>query len=229
MQNYQGPGLLRVSSAVSPSTPSPNTPQTVQPPNQPWLASGSQGKPPLPSPSYRQSVPSQSLQQRSHIQQQQQHSLPMTSQQQHISSFQQQQQQPSPSQQTHEHYGQQVPQSRAPQSLTHQQQTTRVQSPANQKLSTPASVQPNTVQPGSQNRIVTTEIDETCNRILSKRSIHELVNQVSHVGPLLVYFELKYQIRIIYLGFLAVLIIKVNVKRNLFCVLGSTCHIIVVI
>lgn len=34
------------------------------------------------------------------------------------------------------------------------------------------------VQSGSQNRIATTETDETCNRILSKRSIHELVNQI---------------------------------------------------
>uniref|UniRef100_A0A803P3R5 Transcription initiation factor TFIID subunit 12 domain-containing protein n=2 Tax=Cannabis sativa TaxID=3483 RepID=A0A803P3R5_CANSA len=184
-QNYQGPGLLRVSSAVSPSSPSPTTSQGMQSPNQPWLASGPQGKPPLPSPSFRQPVTAQSLQQRSHVQQQSHHSLPLTSQQQHMSSLQQQQpqpqqqqQQPSSSQQAHEHFGQQVPQSRVQPVLPHQQQVTRVQSSANQKSSTPASLQPSTVQPGLQSKIATTDTDETCNRILSKRSIHELVNQI---------------------------------------------------
>ncbi|KAF4358521.1 hypothetical protein F8388_005177 [Cannabis sativa] len=62
--------------------------------------------------------------------------------------------------------------------LPHQQQVTRVQSSANQKSSTPASLQPSTVQPGLQSKIATTDTDETCNRILSKRSIHELVNQI---------------------------------------------------
>ncbi|XP_062117568.1 transcription initiation factor TFIID subunit 12 [Humulus lupulus] len=178
-QNYQGPGLLRVSSAVSPSSPSPTTSQGVQSPNQPWLASGSQGKPPLPTPSFRQPVTSQSLQQRSHIQQQPHHSVPLTSQQQHMSSLQQQQQ-PSPSQPAHEHYGQQVPQSRVQQVVPHQQQITRVQSSANQKSSTPASasLQPSTAISVPQSKIAATETDETCNRILSKRSIHELVNQI---------------------------------------------------
>ncbi|XP_024024786.1 transcription initiation factor TFIID subunit 12 isoform X1 [Morus notabilis] len=202
-QNYQAHSLLRVPSAGSPGSPSPSMSQSVQSLNQPWLASGSQGKPPLPSPSYRQPMNPQSLQQRSHMQtqpqqqmqpqlqpqsqlqpqpqqqqqQQQNHQLPMTAQQ-HMSALQQQQQQPSPSQQAHEHYGKQVPSSRVPQALSHQQQITRVQASGNQKSSTPASVQPNTVQSVPQNRISTAETDESCNRILSKRSIHELVSQV---------------------------------------------------
>lgn len=45
-------------------------------------------------------------------------------------------------------------------------------------MSTPPSVQPNTVQSGSQSRIPNAESDESSKRILSKRSIHELVNQV---------------------------------------------------
>ena len=158
----------------SPGSPLPSTSQ-AQSLNQPWLASGSQGKPHLPSPSYRPQMNPQSMQQRAHIQQQH-HSMPMNSQQQNMSSAQQQQ--PSPSQQTHEHYGQ-MP--RVPQALSHQQQITRVQGSINQKSSSPAIVQSNTVQLGSQNRIATTESNESCNRILSKRSIHELVNQASHL------------------------------------------------
>ncbi|KAE8692519.1 Transcription initiation factor TFIID subunit 12 [Hibiscus syriacus] len=47
-KNFQGHGLMRVSATGS-STPS--TSQTTQATNQPWLSSGSQGKPPLPPPS----------------------------------------------------------------------------------------------------------------------------------------------------------------------------------
>lgn len=39
-------------------------------------------------------------------------------------------------------------------------------------------VQPNTVQPGNQSKIASAESDEFGNRILTKRSIHELVNQI---------------------------------------------------
>lgn len=184
-QNFQGHGLLRASSVGSPGSPSPSTSQSMQSLNQPWLSSGSQGKPPLPSPSYRQQVNSPSLQQRSHLQQQQPHSITMAPQQQHITTTSQQQQ-PSTSHQSLEHYGQQVPSPRIPQALPHQQQTTRVPGSITQKSSSPVIIQPNTVQSGSQNRTATTEIDESSNRILGKRSIHELVNQARLVGHLLV-------------------------------------------
>lgn len=170
----------------SPGSPSPSTSQSMQSLNQPWLSSGSQGKPPLPSPSYRQQVNSPSLQQRSHPQQQQPHSLTMAPQQQHMTTTTSQQQQPSASHQSHEHYGQQVPSSRIPQALSHQQQITRVQGSLTQKSPSPAIIQSNTVQSGSQNRTPTAEIDESSNRILGKRSIHELVNQASLVGHLFV-------------------------------------------
>lgn len=39
-------------------------------------------------------------------------------------------------------------------------------------------VQPNTVQAVTQNRTAIAESDESCNRILGKRSIHELVSQI---------------------------------------------------
>ena len=179
LQNLQGHGLLRLSSVGSPGSPSPNTSQNMQSVNQPWLASGSQGKPPLPSPANRHQVNSQ-MQQRAHLPQQQHHPVPTVSQQQHMSSLQQQQ--PSPSNQLQEHYGQQFPPSRVPQALPHQQQITRVQGSGSQKPSSLAMVQPNTVQAGAQNRTTIAETEESCNRILSKRSIHELVSQVSHVG-----------------------------------------------
>ncbi|KAH7512140.1 hypothetical protein FEM48_Zijuj12G0058900 [Ziziphus jujuba var. spinosa] len=173
-QNFQGHGLLRASSVGSPGSSSPSTSQNMQSLNQPWLSSGSQGKPPLPSPSYRQQVNSQSLQQRSHLPQQ--HSLPGASQQQHMTASQQQQ--PSTANQTHEHFGQQVSSSRVPQALSHQQHITRVQGSITPKSSSLATVQPGTAQSGSQNRTAAKEVDETSNRILSKRSIHELVNQI---------------------------------------------------
>lgn len=165
-------------SAVGSSTPS--TPQTMQSPNQPWLSSGPQGKPPLPPPSFRPQINSPSLQQRSHIPQQH-HNLPTVSQQQHVSSPQVPQ--PIPSHQQQEHFGQQFPLSRAPQSLPHQQQVPRAQGSAIQKPSSLALVQPSTVQPVNQTKAAITESDDSGGRILSKRSIHELVNQVNHLGP----------------------------------------------
>lgn len=191
MQNFQGHNLSRVSSLGSPS--SPNTSQGLPLHTQPWL-SGSQGKPPIPSPSFRQQMNSPSLQQRSHLPQQQHHPLPTasqqqhqgplptTSQQQHMSSVQHQQ--PSSSHQGHEHFGQQAQPSRVPQA-TPRQQNTRVQGPVNQKSSSLAAAQaaqPNTVQSAPQNRIASAEAEESCDRILSKRTIHELVNQVRHLG-----------------------------------------------
>ncbi|XP_022746435.1 transcription initiation factor TFIID subunit 12-like isoform X2 [Durio zibethinus] len=174
-QNFQGHGLMGVSAVGSSGSSTPSTPQTMQSPNQPWLASGSQGKPPLPPLSYRPQINSPSLQQRSHIPQQR-HSLPTVSQQQHVSSPQLPQ--PIPSHQQQEHFGQQFSQSRAPQSLPHQQQVSRVQGSAIQKPSSLAMVQPSTVQLVNQNKAAITESDKSGGRILSKRSIHDLVNQI---------------------------------------------------
>ncbi|XP_059646710.1 transcription initiation factor TFIID subunit 12 isoform X3 [Cornus florida] len=171
-QNFQGHGLLRVPSVGSPGSPSPSMPQSVQPHNQPWLSSGSQGKPPLPSPSFRPQMNQQSLQQRSHIPQQHHHPLSTASQQQMSSA--QQSQHTLPSQPPQEHYGQQFSTSRVPQSIPHQQQITR----GNQKPSSHAMVQLSTVQSAPPDKTASAETSESYNRILSKRSIQELVSQI---------------------------------------------------
>ncbi|XP_020533184.1 transcription initiation factor TFIID subunit 12 isoform X2 [Jatropha curcas] len=170
-QNLQGHGFMRPS-VVTSGSPASTASQNMQSSNQPWL-SGSQGKPPLPSPSYRPQISSPSVpQQRSHIPQQH-HSLPATSQQQHMSPAQPQQ--PLPSHQPSEHFGQHLPPSRGPRSIT--QQLT-LQGSANLKPSSLAVVQPNNVQPVAQSRTTNMESEESGNRILSKRSIHELVSQI---------------------------------------------------
>ncbi|KAK2655334.1 hypothetical protein Ddye_008386 [Dipteronia dyeriana] len=171
-QNFQGQGLMRVSSVGSPGSPSPSTSQSTH--NQPWLSSGPQGKPPLPPPtSYRSQMNSPSMQQRAHIPQP--HNPLSTASQQHVPSVQPQ---PKPSHQLQEHYEQLFPSSRVSQSLPHQQQITRTPGSAIQKASSLGTVQPTAVQAGTQSRIASAEIDESGNRILSKRSISELVNQI---------------------------------------------------
>ncbi|XP_022133029.1 transcription initiation factor TFIID subunit 12 [Momordica charantia] len=177
-QSFQGHGLLRVPSTNSPSSSLPSTSQNIQPSNQPWLPSTSQGKPPLPSPSYRPQANSPSIQQRSHIPQQQNHPLGPASQQQQISSTPQQQ--PSQSHQQQENFAQQFQPSRGSQGLPHQQQVARAQGPVNQKASPLAPPQTNNTntQTMSQSRAITAETEEPCSRILSKRSICELVNQI---------------------------------------------------
>ncbi|XP_061357030.1 transcription initiation factor TFIID subunit 12 isoform X1 [Gastrolobium bilobum] len=174
-QSFQGHGLMRSSSVGvgSPASPSPSASQSMQSLNQPWLSAGPQGKPPLPSPSYRQQLNPQSLQQRSHISQQQQPPTPTASQQ----------QQPLPSNQSQEHFGQQVPSSRALH-MPHQQQVTRLQGSGNQKPSSLMVAQSSAVQPGIPSRLVNADTEESCNSILSKRSIHELVNQVDPLEKL---------------------------------------------
>lgn len=175
-QSFQGHGLMRPSSVGPPSAPSSSASQGMQSINQPWLSSGPPGKPPLPSPAYRQQINPQSLQQRTHISQQQQ-SMPTASQQ----------QQPLPSNQTQEHFGQQVPSSRAPH-VPHQAQVTRLQGPGNQKPSSLVAGQSGAVQPGSQSRLPNTlpnaDIEESGKSVLSKRSIHELVHQVDPLEKL---------------------------------------------
>ncbi|RVW48007.1 Transcription initiation factor TFIID subunit 12 [Vitis vinifera] len=128
-------------------------------------------------PSFRPQMTAQSLPQRSHIPQQHHHPLPTASQQQQMSTAQQPQQ-PLLSHQQQEHYGQQFPPSRVPQSLPHPQQIGRVQGSGNQKPSSLAIVQPSTPQLGPHSRTASAEASESGNRILSKRSIHELVNQI---------------------------------------------------
>ncbi|KAJ4970514.1 hypothetical protein NE237_003613 [Protea cynaroides] len=181
-QKFQGHSLLRVSSMGSPGSPSLSTPQNSQNPSQPWMSAGQQGKQThpssLPSPSYRPQMKPQSLQQRSHIPQQQHHPLPMASHQQQMTSAQQQQQ-ASPSQQSQEHYGQQYPPPRVPQSLVpHQQQVTRGQGSGSLKSPSLASNQPTNAQSGPQNIAASADAGEYGNQILSKRSIHELVSQI---------------------------------------------------
>ncbi|XP_031253222.1 transcription initiation factor TFIID subunit 12-like isoform X2 [Pistacia vera] len=179
-QNFQGQGLMRVSPVGSPGSTAPNASQSIQSLNQPWLSSGSQGKPPLPPPSsYRPQLSSPSMQQRVHIPQQHV-PLSTTSQQQHVSSVQPQQ--PKPSHQPQESYGQQFPSSRVPQSLPHQQQISRAQTSAVHKPSSLSMVQPITVQQATQSRVVSAESDESNNQIVSKRSINELVNQIITFG-----------------------------------------------
>ncbi|KAF9679902.1 hypothetical protein SADUNF_Sadunf06G0063800 [Salix dunnii] len=172
-QNFTGHVLMRSTPVGTAGSPVPNTSQSLQSPNQLWLSSASQGKPPLPSPSYRPQINSPSPQQRSHIPPQH-HSLQTTSQQQHMSPAQPQQP---------EHYGQQFPSSRVQQSLSPLQQVSRVQGSVNHKPSSLAMSHPNTAQPLPQNSIANAESDESGNRILSKRSIHELVSQVPHLSP----------------------------------------------
>ncbi|PPD69970.1 hypothetical protein GOBAR_DD33153 [Gossypium barbadense] len=159
-QHQQRPLQSSLRPTSSPTSQSPST--------QPWLSSGAQGKPPLPPPWHRPQL-------RAHIPQQH-HSLQTVSQQQHVSSPQVPPQNISSIQQQ-EHFEQQFSQSRASQSLPHQQQDSRSQGSANQKPSSLAMVQPSTVQV-TQNKAAITESDDSGGRILSKRSIHDIVNQI---------------------------------------------------
>lgn len=174
-QNFQGHGLLRVSSIGAPSSASPNTTQNQQSHTQPWLSSASQGKPPLPSPSFRPQ--SQSLQHRSHTAQ---HHNPFSPHQ-PINTTQQTQQLQS---QPHDHHGQQFPPTRVPQPLSNQQHpqqqpSTRIQALGSQKPGSDPVVQPSTLQLGpNSNRPANVDTSESCDRILSKRSIHDLVTQI---------------------------------------------------
>ncbi|KAG5003156.1 hypothetical protein GLYMA_10G070700v4 [Glycine max] len=166
-QSFQGHGLMRSSSVGSPATPSPSSSLSMQSLNQPWLSSGPQGKPPLPSAAYRQQLNPQSMQQRPHI--------PL-----------QQQSTPTPllANQSQEHFGQQVLPPRAPLHVPHQPQIMRVHGPGNQKPSSLVAAQSSAAQPGTRSRLTNTDTDESSNSILSKRSIHELVNQVDPLEKL---------------------------------------------
>lgn len=154
---------MRPSPIGSPSVQSTGAAQqSLQAINQPWLSSTPQGKPPLPPPSYRPQVNSPS---RPHIPQQHFSTSAATSQP------QQQQHQPQ----------EQLQQLRSPQQpLPHPHQPTRVQGSVNQKVTSPVMPsQPPVAQPGNQAKTVSAENEASDDRVLGKRSIHELLQQVS--------------------------------------------------
>ncbi|GAB4833399.1 hypothetical protein Ancab_031642 [Ancistrocladus abbreviatus] len=176
-QSFQGHGVLRAPSVGPSSSSTPSTSQGLQAQNQPWLSPGSHGRPPLTSPAFRPQMNPQSLQQRPHVVQQS-HPMPSASQQLQSSSSQHQQQSFPSSNQSQEHHGQHLSSSRVPQSLSNQQLNTRVQVSGNQKAPPPAMMQPSSVQAAPNDRTAVVEADESGNRIVSKRSIQEIVSQV---------------------------------------------------
>ncbi|KAK4348365.1 hypothetical protein RND71_031120 [Anisodus tanguticus] len=179
-QNFQGHGMLRVQSVGFPSFQSHTTSQSLRSLTQPWLSSSSQGKPPLPmTPSLRPQISPQSLHQsRSHILSPiQQHTVTTTS-----SSAQQSQ--PSTSSQSQDHLGPQMPPSRIQQSLSNQP-LARGLGLGIQRPSSHALMQSPAVPPGPPSKAATTlEMGDPCTRILSKRSIQEIVTQIDPLEKL---------------------------------------------
>ncbi|RID80873.1 hypothetical protein BRARA_A03504 [Brassica rapa] len=152
-------GLMRPSSIGSPGVQSNGAAQqSLHATNQPWLSCSAQGKQPLAPPSYRPLVNKTSMQPISHVPQQHLSTSPATSQ----------------PQQQHQSEGQlqQKP-------LPHPHQPARVQGPVSQKGTSPAMLtQPPVSQPGNQAKTVSSENEVSDNRILGKRNIHELLQQV---------------------------------------------------
>ncbi|KAL3825784.1 hypothetical protein ACJIZ3_021813 [Penstemon smallii] len=171
-QNFQGQGMLRMSTLGSSNSPSPSSSQNPHAQNQPWLSSGNQGKPPLPTPTLRPQTSSQSFQQRSHISQQHHHNTPATTQQQSITSSQQLPQ-TSGSGQLQENYGQQFPPSR----IQHQQQITRGPGVGSQRPPLGTS-QSSPFHSGPPSKTPIVENEESSTRIVTKRSIQDIVNQI---------------------------------------------------
>lgn len=171
-QNFQGHGMLRVQSVGFPSPQShTTTSQSPRSQNQPWLSSGAPGKPPLPTPSLRPQISPQTLHQRSHILSPHQHTVTTTSSA--------QQSQPSTSSQSQDHLGQQMPPSRIQQSLSNP--LARGQGLGIQRPSSHALMQSTTVQPGPPSKAATPttlEMGDPCARIISKRSIQDIVTQI---------------------------------------------------
>ncbi|KAL4182561.1 hypothetical protein AMTRI_Chr11g150710 [Amborella trichopoda] len=170
-QKFQGPNMSRGPSMGSGSSQSPAAPQGSHSHQQSMQWMTTQGKqmlppPSIPSPSYRPQMKPQSLQQRSQHPQQNQQSTPH------------QQNLPPP-----HHYSPQIP---APEHFTQQYQQSRMQhqQPAprslasTQKPSTPIALQGGGAQAGSLSQMGVSEVVETSNHILSKRSIQELVAQI---------------------------------------------------
>ncbi|WZY74039.1 hypothetical protein YC2023_006279 [Brassica napus] len=123
-----------------------------------YKSPAAQGKQPLAPPSYRPLVNKTSMQPISHVPQQHLSTSPATSQ----------------PQQQHQSEGQlqQKP-------LPHPHQPARVQGPVSQKGTSPAMLtQPPVSQPGNQAKTVSSENEVSDNRILGKRNIHELLQQI---------------------------------------------------
>lgn len=157
-----------------PASPAPTTSQSTQP----WLNSGA--RPGMPHSQFRPSMNPQSLQQRSHLPSPQQTTISTPTQPpQTISSLQPQSS--SLSQQPQEQYS--LPPSRVPQTVTpHQQQLARNRALGNQRPFSQTVAQPTSPAPPPPtfNRPpAVVEATETCNRIISKRSIQEIVSQVN--------------------------------------------------
>ncbi|KAM3324958.1 transcription initiation factor TFIID subunit 12 [Capsicum chacoense] len=172
-QNFPGHGMLRVQSVGFPSHQShTTTSQSPRSQNQPWLSSGAPGKPPLPTPSLRPQTGPQSLHQRSQILSSHQHTVTTTSSA--------QQSQPSTSSLSQDHLGQQMPPSRIQQSLSNQP-LARGQGLGIQRPSSHALMQSTAVQQGPPSKAATpttVEMGDPCARILSKRSIQDIVTQI---------------------------------------------------
>uniref|UniRef100_A0A1D1XES9 Transcription initiation factor TFIID subunit 12 n=1 Tax=Anthurium amnicola TaxID=1678845 RepID=A0A1D1XES9_9ARAE len=205
--HQQRPGQPTLKSA-SPLNNQSLAGQSSQPLQQPWMSAPGRptNAPSLSSPLYRPLNKPQVLQQRSHQAQQQQQSMPPTLQQKQIPASQQQQQQkllqqsqqqqhqkqlqqqlqPHQQQQLQQHHQEQQQQqqqlqvtlphqslAKIQQSAPQQQQSSRS---ANQKMFVPTTSQPGLLSPASP--IAVTDVEDSSNRILSKRSIHELVAQI---------------------------------------------------
>ncbi|GAA0173823.1 general transcription factor [Lithospermum erythrorhizon] len=174
-QTFQGHGMFRGQSLGPSGSSAANTGQALHPQNQPWLSSAPQGKSPLPPPSIRPQMNPQSVQQRAHIPQQKQQIIPTTMQQQQAPSQVKQISNPS---QPIEQLPQQYPPPRAQLSVPHQQLIGKSQGLGIQGSSSLGVMQAGADHSDPPNRISIEENEEPCNRILSKRTIQELVNQI---------------------------------------------------
>ncbi|KAI4318835.1 hypothetical protein MLD38_032499 [Melastoma candidum] len=163
-----GHSLIRgPSMSLSASSSSPSTSQPMPSPNQPWLSSTSQVKPPLPASSFRQQLNPPSMQQRSHIPQQMHHPPSSTASQPSHHALPSQAQQPVPNQ---------------PQAAQPAPNKQTVRPTGGGPLRPPGMIQPQpqpTPPPSVRNgKSSISETEDSCNRIISKRSISELVNQI---------------------------------------------------
>uniref|UniRef100_M4EZ49 Transcription initiation factor TFIID subunit 12 domain-containing protein n=1 Tax=Brassica campestris TaxID=3711 RepID=M4EZ49_BRACM len=141
-----------------PETPSkPSTQQSLHATNQPWLSSSTQGKPPLAPPSYRPLVNNPSMHHRSHVPHQHLSTSPSTSQ---------------PQEQLQQLISPQQPFT----SPTSTDPCPRFRKSESYPLAMPA--QPPMPQPGNQAKTVSSVNEESDDRILGKRSIDELFQQI---------------------------------------------------
>lgn len=168
-QSLQGHGMPRGPAVGPPASSSPATSQGLQTHNQPWLSSsGVASRPSLPNAPFRaQMNHPQTLQQRSHIPQQ------LRPQIQQMPSQRPQMPSSSSSDGILESHRQQIPTSQVSQQLI-----PKSAGIGNQKLVANLGSQPNIALTGVPDKTASTEVVETCNRVISKRSIQELVAQI---------------------------------------------------